>query len=136
MFRGDEAQIREVRRWVTGLLPECPARDDVISVGSELAANAVRHTATGRGGWFAAEITCYPTAVRIAVADQGAPRGPRLIDDPMSEAGRGLQVVRALSARTGVAGGTQGRLVWAEIPWAADGPELPAFPDGCNQGNR
>lgn len=131
VFRGDEAQIRGLRRWVTELLPECPARDDVITVASELAANAVKHTASGRGGWFAAEISWHATAVRIVVADQGAPGGPRLIDDPMAENGRGLQVVRGLSARTGAAGGPHGRLVWAEIPWAVDGPQPFAFPDGC-----
>lgn len=46
--------------------------------------------------------------VRVVVADQGASSGPRLIDDPMAESGRGLLVVRGLSALTGVAGGRAG----------------------------
>lgn len=133
LLRGDEAQVPELRRRVTGLLPECPARSDVITVASELASNAVKHTASGRGGWFAAEISWHATAVRVAVADQGAPGGPRLIDDPMAEHGRGLQVVRALSARMGVAGGRRGRLVWGEVPWTVDGREALAFPEGYEQ---
>jgi hypothetical protein len=38
------------------------------------------------------------------------------VDNPF-EGGRGLLVVRELSARTGIAGGQHGREVWAEIPW-------------------
>jgi anti-sigma regulatory factor (Ser/Thr protein kinase) len=120
VYRGDEEQIGELRRWLAGLLPKCGARDDVVTVAVELATNAVRHTASGRGGWFALEITWHRVAVRVAVADGGAAAEPHLVDDPMGEGGRGLQVVHALSSRTGVAGDQRGRLVWAEIPWAAD----------------
>jgi hypothetical protein len=109
----------ELRRWLTSLLPECEARDDVVTVAVELASNAVRHTASGRGGWFALEIAWNRFAVRVAVADGGAEAGPRLVDEPMSECGRGLQVVHALSSRTGVTGDQTGRLVWAEIPWTS-----------------
>lgn len=123
---GEESQIRVLRGWLAGLLPECTARDDVIAVAVELATNAVQHTASGRGGWFAVEITWHPTAVRVAVADQGSPTGPQVIDDPTGERGRGLQVVGALSARTGVAGGQQGRLVWADVPWISEDAAEPA----------
>jgi hypothetical protein len=45
--------------------------------GAELATNAVTHTAS-RGGLFAVEVevACYAQAVRVTVADQGAPKGP------------------------------------------------------------
>ena len=125
VFPGEEHQLRVLRRWLASLLPECPARDDVTCVASELGANAIRHTASGRGGWFAAEITWYGTMVRVAVADAGAPSGPRLLDDPGSENGRGLIVVRGLSVRSGVCGDRRGRLVWADIPWTEPAP-LPA----------
>lgn len=118
VYRGDESQISQLRRWLAGLLPPCEARDDVMTVAVELATNAVRHTASGRDGWFALEVIWYRHAVRVAVADAGAEAAPRLVDDPMSECGRGLQVVHALSSRTGVAGDQRGRLVWADIPWA------------------
>ncbi len=130
VYRGEERQLGALRRWLKLLLPECPARDDVISVVTELGTNAVRHTASGRGGWFAVEITWYGSVVRAAVADGGAPQGPRMIDDPLAEHGRGLVLVRELSVRTGVSGDHRGRLVWAEIPWGdRDGTESAAPPD-------
>src|SRR6266700_3905226 len=67
VFPGHENQLRALRRWLTVLLPQCAARDDVISVATELGTNAVKFTASGQGGWFAAEITWYGTGVRVAV---------------------------------------------------------------------
>jgi hypothetical protein len=99
------------------LLPRCPRRDDLVTVASELAANAVQHTDSGRGGWFHVEISWLRDCVRVTVADQGAPAGPPLAAAPAEEHGRGLQIVQALSARVGVTGGAGGRTVWAEIPW-------------------
>jgi len=116
VFPGEERQLGVLRRWLEALLPECPARGDVASVATELGTNAA-HTASGRGGWFAVEITWHRQAVRVAVADGGAPGAPRVIDDLAAEHGRGLLVVRGLSVRTGVCGDHRGRLVWADVPW-------------------
>jgi Histidine kinase-like ATPase domain len=121
VLRGEAGQLRVLRRWLASMLPDCPARDDVISVATELASNALRHTASGRGGWFAVEITRYPSVVRIAVADQGGPAEPRVIDDPAAENGRGLLLVSGLSLRTGMTGDQRGRLIWADI--AFDSPD-------------
>lgn len=126
VLRGDEAQISVLRRWIAGLLPECGARDDVVAVAVELATNAIRHTASGRGGLFAAEVSWHRSAVRVAVADDGAPQGPRMIEDPLAEHGRGLVLVRGLSSRMGISGDHRGRLVWAEVPWTGDGATAPA----------
>jgi protein-L-isoaspartate(D-aspartate) O-methyltransferase len=79
------------------------------------------HTASGRGGWFAVEITRHEGFVRVAVADCGGPAEPHVIDDPALVHGRGLLLVRGLSMRTGVTGDQRGRLVWAEIAWDATG---------------
>jgi anti-sigma regulatory factor (Ser/Thr protein kinase) len=117
VFPGEERQLGVVRRWVESLLPECPARDDVACVVTELGTNAIRHTASGRGGWFVVEVAWYRPVVRVAVTDDGAAAGPRVIDDPAGEHGRGLLVVAGLSARTGVCGDHRGRLVWADVPW-------------------
>ena len=114
-----------VRRWLASLLPDCPARDDVTVVASEMTSNAVLHTASARGGWFAVEIICHPQAVRVTVEDGGAPAGPQVISDPESNHGRGLQVIEGLSIRTGVYGDHRGRQVWADIPWGADEPMSP-----------
>lgn len=121
VLRGEERQLRGLRRWVASVLPDCPARDDVISVATELASNALRHTASGRGGWLAVEITRYRAVVRVLVADQGGQGEPRVIDDPDGESGRGLLLVSGLSLRTGVTGDQRGRLVWADV--AFDAPD-------------
>ncbi len=159
VFPGQEAELRRVRYWLAELLPSGPAREDVVTVAIELAANAVRHTASGAQGFFAVELTWQtrPVTVRVAVADGGArttphlapgtdPLGPgplgmgspglgslsvdQLGSDQLSEHGRGLRVVRALAERTGMCGDHRGRLVWAEIRWVTDGAAEPDFPDG------
>ena len=159
VFPGQEAELRRIRSWLAELLPSGPAREDVVTVATELAANAVRHTASGAHGFFAVELTWQmrPVTVRVAVADSGARTSPHLepgtdplgpgplgIGSPgagllsadqlgsgqLSEHGRGLRVVRALAERTGVCGDHRGRLVWAEIRWTSDGAVLPDFPDG------
>jgi anti-sigma regulatory factor (Ser/Thr protein kinase) len=123
---GDERELGRLRRWLAALLPECSARDDVISVATELGANAIRHTASGRGGSFTVEITWYHSALRVAVSDHGAPKPPRLINDPMGEYGRGLLLVRGLSVRTGVCGDESGRQVWADVAWDGSSGAPPA----------
>lgn len=129
-FPGDPAQMGALRRWLEQLLPPCPSRDDVASVAVELCTNAVRHTASGQGR-FAVEVTWTVQTVRVAVFDNGAPDGPRVIEDPLREDGRGLLMVNTLSARRGVTGDARGRVVWADILWAGQGvPGQPEFPDG------
>jgi serine/threonine-protein kinase RsbW len=125
VFPGEERQLGVLRRWLESLLPECPARGDVACVATELGTNAVRHTASGRGGWFGVEITWYRQVVRVEVADGGAPGGPQVLDDPAADHGRGLLVVRGLSVRTGVYGDHRGRLVWADVPWGEAGDAQP-----------
>jgi hypothetical protein len=126
VFPGHERELSALRRWLSSLLPECPERDDVLSVATELASNAIRHTASGRGGWFAVEITWHASAVQVAVADGGGPAEPHVIDAPAGEHGRGLLLVRGLSVRTGFTGDQRGRLVWAQIAWDETGPAAPA----------
>jgi anti-sigma regulatory factor (Ser/Thr protein kinase) len=125
---GEETSLSAVRAWVAALLPACPARDDVILVANELCANAVRHTASGRGGNLGAEITVWPPVVRVSVADAGSEQEPRVIERAAGEAGRGLLLVRELSAQVGVLGDQRGRLVWADIPWDGHPWGRPARP--------
>lgn len=102
-----------------------------MSVAVELGTNAVRHTASGSGGQFAVEVTWSVQMARVAVYDGGAPDGPRVIEDPLGEDGRGLLMVNTLSVRSGVSGNAQGRVVWADMLWAGPGgPGQPEFPDG------
>ena len=79
VFFGEERQLATLRCWLVSLLPDCLARDDVISVATELASNAIRHTTSGQGGRFGVEITRHAAVVRVAVADSGGPGEPRVI---------------------------------------------------------
>ena len=75
-------------------------------IGAMTAARGVNAdgTAPGDGDWFAVEVSWHGAAVRVAVADCGSPSGPRVIDDPEAEHGRGVVMVRALAIRTGDCG--------------------------------
>jgi serine/threonine-protein kinase RsbW len=150
VFAGRDDQVREVRRWLTRLLPGAPERDDVVVVAVELVTNAIRHTASGRGGLVMVEVAWCGPVLRVAVADGGAPDGPRLapgragladvLDAPaglapaglapaeLAECGRGLHLVRALAVSTGVCGDQRGRLVWADIGWTGARPVAPPLP--------
>jgi anti-sigma regulatory factor (Ser/Thr protein kinase) len=129
-FPGEVHQLSLVRRWLESLLPDCPARDDVACVATELGTNAVRHTASGQGGQFVLEVTWQGSAVRVAVEDSGASYAPQVNDDPAGEQGRGLLVVQGLSERFEVSGDhrVSGRTVWAEISWGDAGAAKPASP--------
>jgi serine/threonine-protein kinase RsbW len=118
VFPGEERQLAALRRWISSLLPGCPARDDVLSVATELGGNAIQHTHSGRdGGWFAVEVTWQQSMVQVAVADCGGTAEPRVIDDPAGERGRGLLLVQGMSLRAGFTGDQRGRLAWAHIAW-------------------
>ena len=125
-FPGNSAELRNVRRWLIGLLPTGPACEDVVSIAVELAANAVRHTATGRGGRFTVELSWRDQSgkVRISVTDDGAPDGPRWPTGPcpLGESGLGLYLVCAMASRTGEYGDSRSRQVWAEVLWDAGSP--------------
>lgn len=133
VFPGRDDQVREVRRWLTALLPGAPERDDVVMVAVELVTNAIRYTASGRGGLVMVEVTWCGPVLRIAVADGGAAGGPRLAaaTGGLAECGRGLHLVRALAGSTGVCGDARGRLVWADIAWAGFRPA--ASPPGAGR---
>jgi anti-sigma regulatory factor (Ser/Thr protein kinase) len=105
------------RRWWR-VFPGQGGQLDVIAVASELGANAVCHTASGRGGQFSVEVAWTGSVVSIVVGDGGGPAEPRVIDDPESENGRGLLLVRSLSLTVEVTGDKRGRFVRADVPWA------------------
>jgi hypothetical protein len=136
VFPGEERQLGVLRRWIAALLPPHQARDDVITVANELCGNAIKHTASGRRGWFAVEITWRGPVVTVAVADNGAPTGPRVINDLSREHGRGLLLVEGLSVRTGVCGDRRGRLTWADVRWEGEisGPAADSYEASIRDG--
>jgi serine/threonine-protein kinase RsbW len=121
VFPGHERELSRLRRWLAALLPECPERDEVLSVATELGSNALEHTASGKpGGSFTVEVAWHQSVVHVAVADGGSPGDPRLIEDLDQERGRGLLLVHGLSVRAGWTGDERGRVAWAQIAWPED----------------
>ncbi|MGE5288250.1 MAG: ATP-binding protein [Micromonosporaceae bacterium] len=112
-----------------------PNADDIVTCASELAANAIRHTASGRSGFFAVEVTWAGATVRVAVADGGATTEPlwhQLSPGALEEAGRGLDIVTRLSTSFGSEGDDRGPVVWAQFrPVTKTAPtaaRLPLYP--------
>jgi anti-sigma regulatory factor (Ser/Thr protein kinase) len=132
-FRGLPASVPEARRFVAGLLAGCPAREVLTTCVSELATNAIVHTASGQGGVFTVEVDLpRPGVARVAVTDEGGPSLPspgRLapIADRglMAEGGRGLALVAAYTSRWGYTDAHPARTVWAEASWPVPAP-IPA----------
>jgi hypothetical protein len=100
LFRATSDQVRVVRAFVRARLAGHPARDDAVLVASELAANSVAHSASGRdGGLFlvqVAEVSATHAAVLICER-RGAGRPAARNAGPDRESGRGLAVIRSLS---------------------------------------
>src|SRR3984957_3552987 len=84
LFRGQQTELRQLRHWLTALLPDTSARDDLISVAVELGTDAIQHPASGDGGWFTVEVACLGPVIRVAVTDEGRPGVPCLTGDPLS----------------------------------------------------
>ncbi|WP_449065548.1 ATP-binding protein [Planomonospora algeriensis] len=113
-FLGSTASVREARRFVTAFLNGWPVVEAAELIVSELATNAVRHSASGRfGGRFLVTIHVGRDRLWLAVLDEGGPRTPEVLDGQEDEGGRGLLLVSTLADSWGVDGDEQGRTVWA-----------------------
>ena len=116
VFPGDPAQVAPARRFVRRALAGHRAAADAALLTSELATNAICHTASGRGGTFEIVVIRHPAIVRIAVIDAGAPTVPALAAaGSLDASGRGLTLVDALAWRWGHHGNRHGRTVWFEL---------------------
>jgi anti-sigma regulatory factor (Ser/Thr protein kinase) len=117
-FAGSPGEIRNVRDFVRQLLEGCPVVNDVILLASELATNAVRHTASGADGTFCVLVQAAGGRVRVEVHDMGSVTAPAVRhSDPPRESGAGLAVVEAIASRWGFHGSQFGRVVWFEMDW-------------------
>lgn len=118
-YRGVSASVPEARRFVGELLAGCPARETLMTCVSEFCANAIAHTASGRGGVFTVEVDCSRDGIaRVAVTDDGGASVPAAGSlNLMAEGGRGLAMVAACTSRWGFAEAYPGRIVWAEASW-------------------
>lgn len=117
-FPGNPDQIARVRGFVRLVLGPVPVADEAVLLVSELATNAVVHTASGHGGTIAVTVRRYPSAVRVEVRDAGSHRIPvSRSQDDQAEEGRGLGLVSLIADRWGHSGDQNGRSVFYELRW-------------------
>ncbi|MGI8451116.1 MAG: ATP-binding protein [Streptosporangiaceae bacterium] len=118
-FPGTASAVSQARRFVAGVVGDgFLALDDALVLVSEVASNAVKHTASGDGGTFEVAVWVNGGSVRVEIGDQGGASEPRLADDDPADVltgGRGLRIVDTLATKWGHAGDELGRVVWFEV---------------------
>jgi anti-sigma regulatory factor (Ser/Thr protein kinase) len=109
-----------LRAW--GLPDDAEAADSVRLIISELATNVVRHTG-GRSPTFTVELHLrHDEELRIGVTDSHPRRPRRLPAGPQRDGGRGLEIIRHLTAeahgRMRVEPTSEGgKTIWVSLPW-------------------
>jgi anti-sigma regulatory factor (Ser/Thr protein kinase) len=124
-YPGTKDQVRIVREHLASLIEGCPFADEFVLIASELSANAVMHSRSGKpGGTFTVRAEVFPGDFAwLEVEDQGGPPTEREAGDE-DERGRGLAIVAALAGEgnwvieDGSAPGT--RVAWAWLNWRRD----------------
>jgi hypothetical protein len=120
-FPGRADQIGQVRREIAAHLHGCPAAADAILIASELAANAVTHSASA-GEFFTIRCERYPDYVWIEAEDLGGKWHRR----PPRDRPHGLDIVGALAGpdNWGTETTSDGdRIVWARLDLPPEGPD-------------
>jgi anti-sigma regulatory factor (Ser/Thr protein kinase) len=115
-FPGRPDQVSCARAFVADAVAGCPAADELVLMASELATNAVVHSASGDGGTFGVVVYRDEARVRVEVRDDGGENFP-LVSPPgrFGESGAGLGLIASLADRWGHDGGPAGRTVWFEV---------------------
>ncbi len=123
VFPGRHEQVAHARRFVARALAGCPVSGEAILCVSELATNALLHTASGNEGEFEVIVQQGRSWIHIAVTDEGSSTTPtpRALD-ATSEDGRGLGLVALIAYRWGQRGNEHGRTIWFELRW--DAPKI------------
>jgi anti-sigma regulatory factor (Ser/Thr protein kinase) len=118
LFPGRPEQVAQARLFTRSVLAGRPEASTAELVVSELATNALLHSASGHlGGRFAVIIQARPDAVRVSVDDLDSADTPQAVaapDEPR-ESGMGLVVVAAVAKEWGSVRTVTGRRVWAEL---------------------
>ena len=129
-FEPTSASVGAARRYAVAVLQASPVehlQDDVRTVVSELATNAVLHARTS----FTVTVGVDDAGVRVAVTDAapGRPRLPRH-GDTSATTGRGLRIIAQLSADWGVEVHDAGKTTWCLVAATAlDGSSDEAHDD-------
>mgnify|MGYP001086479213 CR=1 FL=1 len=113
-FPGAAASVREASRWVVSCLACCPRAEDAATCVSELAGNAVLHSASGAAdGTYTVTVRLSATSVSLTVVDQGPVAVPGQVRRPAEESGRGMGIVCALAD----AYERRGTTAWCRLDW-------------------
>lgn len=122
-YPGTPDQIRHVREHLAAFTKGCPFADDLVLIASELAANAVLHSQSGKqDGTFTvrAEVRIGDFAW-LEVEDQGGLWAGQQASD---ENGRGLAIVAALAGEGNwvIDDGEEpgSRVAWVWLNWHQD----------------
>jgi anti-sigma regulatory factor (Ser/Thr protein kinase) len=134
VFVGRDGEVPVAREFAAAVMTAWGFPELAVQVArlvvSELAANAVEHTASG-ARWGQFTVSLFPiggaNCVRVAVTDDGGPGVPRRVEGAEERSkGWGLILVSELAADWGVAGDEHSRTVWADVdeacrpvPWAS-----------------
>lgn len=71
-YPGQPTMVSAARRWLAGILYGTPIVDDAVLLLSEIATNALRHTASGtHQGTFLVHVTTRQGWLRVEVTDLG-----------------------------------------------------------------
>ncbi|MFD4479608.1 ATP-binding protein [Streptomyces sp. NPDC058471] len=115
---GFPEEVSRVRRWTRDILSGSPLAEDAELIVSELSANAILHTASGRqSGSFSLAVEVSPQMVALSVTDDGDTRTAPKVEHQGEEAdhGRGLGMVSAIAHRVVVHDSDKGHTVTAEL---------------------
>ncbi|TMR01618.1 ATP-binding protein [Actinomadura soli] len=114
---GVRRSVAYARRFLRDMVPPThPLLDDLVTVVSETVCNAITHTDSGDGGWVTVSLLAGKGVYRLEVSDDGAGgRRPHLKAETLTESGRGLRVVDALSESWGFRTDGARTVVWAEL---------------------
>jgi anti-sigma regulatory factor (Ser/Thr protein kinase) len=133
---GELAAVPRARRYVRDLLDVTghTRTDDALLLVTELVANSVRHSDSGRvpGGRVSVAVINWDGTLHIDVIDAGSTDSlPRIRTDACAEScgGRGLRLVRELATTWGWYGIPAGRVVWFQLAEEADLPLSGRPPD-------
>jgi hypothetical protein len=119
VFPARPDQVREARRFLRAVLEGCPLADDAVLCVSEMSANSVLYSDSGKeaDGTFTVRADVREGDYAwIEVEDSGGPWDKHAHRDGRPH---GLDIVVALTADWGIDGDDRSRTVWARLDWPA-----------------
>ncbi|MFI7657196.1 ATP-binding protein [Streptomyces albidoflavus] len=115
---GFPEEVSRARRWTRDILRGSPLAEDAELIVSELSANAILHTASGKeSGSFHLALAVSSQVIALSVTDDGGTGSAPAVEhqDQDAEYGRGLGMVSVIAHRVVVHDSDGGHTVTAEL---------------------